>query len=114
MFIRLTKANVERDRLLVARDAICAVEDRQEEGAVRISTMDGMWYDVVDRIEDIEVKIKGAYNKGTEMARTRDFRHRRIQPISCSQEIPNRNALTPSGVEDVALHDAKDGNPTEG
>ena len=61
-FIHLTKDNRSGDRMLVAVDAICAVEEQQETRNVSIKTMDGFWYDVVDRIEDIEAKIADAFS----------------------------------------------------
>lgn len=53
MFLKLTKKNKERDRLLIAEDAICTIEERQEEKSIRIYTMDGFWYDVADSIENL-------------------------------------------------------------
>lgn len=57
--IRLTKANKSRDRLLIATDAICAVEECADQKNTRVMTMDGFWYEVVDGIEKIEKVLLG-------------------------------------------------------
>ena len=52
-FIRITKDNPNRDRGLIAVDAICSVVENQEAKNVSIMTMDGFWYDVLDSLEDL-------------------------------------------------------------
>lgn len=69
--IRLTKANKSRDRLLIASDAICAVEECSDQKNTRVMTMDGFWYEVVDGIEKIE-KLVLAFEKPQMMLATGD------------------------------------------
>lgn len=57
-FVRLTKANKSKDRLLIAIDGICTVEECREEKCTKVYTMDGFWYSVVDSIESLD-KILG-------------------------------------------------------
>lgn len=61
--IRLTKANKRRDRLLVASDAICAVEECSEQRNTRVMTMDGFWYEVIDDIAKVEEAINEAESR---------------------------------------------------
>ena len=52
-FLRLFKKGQNKDKVLIAADAICSIEERKDENAVRIYTMDGFWYVVEDSIDMI-------------------------------------------------------------
>lgn len=58
-FVRLTKANKSKDRLLIAIDGICTVEECREEKCTKVYTMDGFWYSVVDPIENLDRILGG-------------------------------------------------------
>ena len=63
-FVKVTKANKNRDRGFIAVDAICAAFEDRENNVSQIMTMDGYWYDVIDDIEKLYGKIEH-YNEAT-------------------------------------------------
>ena len=81
-FLRLFKKNKSRDKVLISADAICSIEERAEDHAVRIYTMDGFWYDVEDAIDAIAnvLPCKGVARQTEEH-------------ISCSSPYPNPSFL---------------------
>ena len=52
-FIKVRKANKNRDRGIIAVDAICSAFEDKDSGKISIMTMDGYWYECDDDIEDL-------------------------------------------------------------
>lgn len=98
--LRLTKANRNRDRLLIATDAICAVEECTEQKHTRVMTMDGFWYEVVDGIEKIE-SILSRIDTPIDVKQkvmANDAPHERSQKPSKQAFVRKRKILSP-GIE---------------
>lgn len=98
--LRLTKANRNRDRLLVATDAICAVEECSEQKSTRVMTMDGFWYEVVDGIEKIE-SVLNRFEEQPEVKRktqSDDTNRERSQKPSKQAFVRKRKVMSP-GIE---------------
>ena len=99
-FIRVTKDNRNKDRGLIAVDAICAVFENQDSHNTEIMTMDGFWYEVVDDVEKVYDDLIGIDNsKDTEKFvsnhngmedKTKDkiqyAKHRRFTPPAVSED----------------------------
>lgn len=95
-FVRLTKANKDKDRLLIAIDGICTVEECKEEECTKVYTMDGFWYAVIDPIEKLD-KILGGRRDQDEQKRgkTAFVRKRKMLPpgVDKPQERTSTNEM---------------------
>ena len=85
-FVRVTKDNTKRDRGFIAIDAICSVFESQEDHNTQIMTMDGMWYDVVDDIEQLYSVCENSNTVCREKDTKSEFiKNRRMQSSALSE-----------------------------
>ena len=113
--IRITKDNPNRDRGLIAVDAICSVVENQEAKNVSIMTMDGFWYDVVDPIEKFEEIL---VDTGKDKFESQDkkkkdyFRQKRMMtPATANERAPQNHeefVTTIKGERDSNLPEQRD------
>lgn len=93
-FLRVTKDNPQRDRGLIAIDAICSIVENRGSKNVSIMTMDGFWYDVVDDLDSICKKIFGDGNTKEmpkEGFKKEQFRKRKMMTPSVAEEKVPQN-----------------------
>lgn len=84
-FIRLTKANKDKDRLLVAIDSICSVEESVADKCTNVYTIDGFWYSVLDPIEKFDENLCRNHHQGNPNKKIKTFRGKKVQSAAIEQ-----------------------------
>ena len=89
-YIRVTKANRERDRGIIAKDAVCAAFENKNNRATSILTMDGFWYDVVETIEYVAEQLEQDKDiDNAPVASKKDYyrAHKTMSPFAGEEKI---------------------------
>lgn len=85
-FVKVKKANKNRDRGFIAVDAICSVFEDVEKHTTEIMTMDGMWYEVVDGVEHLFEDCEGISSNESKSDKMEFVKNRRMQSSALSEK----------------------------
>lgn len=107
-FIRVTKANHNKDRGFIAADAICAVFENQESHNTDIMTMDGFWYEVVDGVEKVYADVTGGDKEKASKAEKLITQEDKDNVSDKFHFSKHRRFMSPSAAEDVAQMNHED------
>ena len=94
--IRLTKT--DKKRLILPIDAITGIEEAREGNCVKVNTLDGFWYEVMNPIIEIDKKIDEAIARSCETGGTQNADRDNEAPSTKTSKIKRRKMLS-AGVE---------------
>lgn len=90
-FIRVTKANRNKDSGFIAVDAICAAFENKDSHITEIMTMDGFWYDVEEGVDEVFSEAIGNGKNNTDNKLMFQKRHFLVSPAVSEDFNPKRH-----------------------